>query len=348
MPGQPVIDTRPPDEQRAWWLAQATIALAKYGFDGAEVAWLGHTHNAVFSVMHAARRYSLRLSAQSAATRQRWQSEAMLLSYLHAHTDLIAPQPIAGTDGALYQAWAAQPFAVQSLLFRFVAGENRTPATLTTDDVRRIGIFLGRLHTRLAAFQPDADFVRPALDAAGLFTDAGLYPLSDEAVRLFSPQQRSVMAAVAEAVRGTMAQLGTDQDDYGLIHGDFLLHNILFHAADDAAADDETRVRALDFEYCGYGYYLYDFTPLLWQLKPHADYAAFEQALWEGYTAVRPLTQQQRGLLETFIAGRQVASLRWVAANQHNPHYVGKVGDIIARRVGELQGFLDTGRLRRS
>ena len=117
-----------------------------------------------------------------------------------------------------------------------------------------------------------------------------------------------------------------------------LLQNILFH---------EGEVRALDFEYCGWGYYLYDLTPLLWQLKPQSRYPELEQALWDGYTSIRPLSSRHRELLETFIAGRQVASMRWVAANRHNPAYQGKVEGILAQRTVELQGFLETGMLHR-
>lgn len=332
------IDSRPADEQRHWWLTQAQTALHKYDLASAQVEWLAYTHNAVFEITHTDAKYSLRLSAKIDDTRQRWQSEAALLNHLHTQSDLIAPQPVAGGDSAFYQAWAADPFAVQSLLFRFVAGKNRTSETITVEDVHKIGEFLGHFHNSTSQFQPDNHFTRPSLDADGLFTNEGLYPLVEVSAQLFSPEQDRIMTAVADQVRASMPQLGIEKSEFGLIHGDFLLHNILFH---------EGSVRALDFEYCGYGYYLYDLTPLLWQLKPHNDYAAFEQAIWTGYTNIRPLTDQHRELLETFIAGRQVASLRWVAANQHNPYYVGKVSKIIAQRVQELQGFLDTGTLTR-
>ena len=117
-----------------------------------------------------------------------------------------------------------------------------------------------------------------------------------------------------------------------------MLKNILFH---------ENEVRALDFEYCGWGYYLYDLTPILWQLKPQARYPQLEQALWDGYTDIRPISKRHRELLETFIAGRQVASMRWIAANQQNPYVAGKVESILTKRTAELAAFLETGELKR-
>ena len=157
-------------------------------------------------------------------------------------------------------------------------------------------------------------------------------------MKVFTDKQISVMDTVAEKVKSAMDELGTVDNEFGLIHGDLLLKNILFHEGD---------VRALDFEYCGWGYYLYDLTPILWQLKPQDRYPSLEQALWDGYTSVRPLSERHRELLETFIAARQVASMRWVAANRHNPAYVDKVEGIMQQRTAELQEFLETGELNR-
>jgi Ser/Thr protein kinase RdoA (MazF antagonist) len=83
-------------------------------------------------------------------------------------------------------------------------------------------------------------------------------------------------------------------------------------------------------------------------LKPLSNYKELEEALWQGYTSKRPLTNRHRELLEIFIAARQVASMRWVAANQHNPAYQGKVEAILQQRTAELAGFLETGILNRS
>src|SRR5690606_19497410 len=116
-----------------------------------------------------------------------------------------------------------------------------------------------------------------------------------ENMTVFTNEQFTVMNSITEKVKVAMDTLGQAKDEFGLIHGDFLLKNILFH---------NNEVRALDFEYCGWGYYLYDLTPILWQLKPQARYPQLEQALWDGYSSVRALTQQHRDLLETFIAGR--------------------------------------------
>lgn len=147
------------------------------------------------------------------------------------------------------------------------------------------------------------------------------------------------MQQVGQQVGRVFATLGQTRTSYGLIHGDLHQQNILFH---------EGQARALDFEYCGWGYFLYDFTPLLWQLKLRPDYAELEQALWEGYQAVRPLPSDWRAHLETLIAARQVASIRWLALNHENPSVYPHAQAMMAQRTEELRRFLAEGRLERA
>jgi Ser/Thr protein kinase RdoA (MazF antagonist) len=322
-----------PHYTQADWFASAREIISRW-LPGAQIDWLAYTHNAVFAVEHEGKQYVLRLKpAASPEEIDLQRSEEDLLQRLYH--GLGVPVPVRANYR--YIDDKASP-SYGTVLYEHLEGDERTPATLTIEDMRRIGAFLARLHDANRQFDPSGyfRFARPRLDYAGLYGDKGTYALTSEAAALFNAKERATMEQVQAKVKAAMDSLGTDVAHFGLIHGDLLLKNILFQG-------DE--VRALDFEYCGFGYFLYDLAPLLWQLKPEANYAAWEDALWEGYTVLRRLPP--RDLLEIFIAGRQVASLRWVANNQHNPAYQGKVPAIIQQRISELEGFLATGVLRR-
>jgi Ser/Thr protein kinase RdoA (MazF antagonist) len=311
------------DEQKAWWLEQAKILLTEYNMPDAEVSWLAYTHNAVMKVVHEQGHFVLRL--QDMGKLPNVESEFTILKQLF-ESNIEVPKPVQVMDvpkspivGLLLSHLEGAPFRLAERVIRL--------------DMISIGLYLAKMHN-----VPIKAENRPNLDYNGLFGETGVYRLNEEAKQVFTDEQLTVMDAAAEKVKAAMDELGTGENEFGLIHGDLLLQNILFH---------EGEVRALDFEYCGWGYYLYDLTPLLWQLKPQARYPELEQALWNGYTVIRPLSSRHRELLETFIAGRQVASMRWVAANRHNPSYQGKVEGIMVQRAAELQGFLDTGILKR-
>lgn len=309
------------DEQKAWWLEQATSALITLDMQNAAIEWLAYTHNAVFAVNHNQIPYILRLSLLENAVQVL--SERTILEAL-SRAGLNVPTPME----------TIQSDAISGMLLTYIDGNSPEANSVTLDEMSAIGTFLAQLHQ----VKFDRKLARHALDWNGLYSKDGIYYPNDENMSIFTDEQLSVMNDVSNNVKSAMDELGQSDNEFGMIHGDFLLKNILFH---------ENNVHALDFEYCGWGYYLYDLTPILWQLKPQTRYPQLEQALWDGYTDIRPLTARHRDLLETLIAGRQVASMRWIAANQQNPYVVGKVEAILAQRTAELSAFLETGILKR-
>ena len=322
------------EEQKHWWSTIAQKAIQNYDLTHIQIEWLAYTHNAVFRVQTRDKQFVLRLQLVQ-PKRQNWlTSELAWLRYIRRESDLLAPLPIALKSddkffGEIENVWLA--------LFEYLEGESSAPLALTPHHMRQIGVYLARLHNLSSQFQPDPDFERPRLDFEGLFGETGIYH-SEAATKIFTSEQQHIFEQATAQVRSVMDELGTDRDKFGLIHGDMLSKNILFH---------KQSVCVIDWEYCGWGYYLYDFTPLLWQLKSQDNYQELEDALWDAYTTVRPLSNTHRQHLETLIVARQVASCRWLASNLHNPAVKGTAKDLVAQRVAELQGFLNTGILKR-
>ena len=315
-----IFDDMTIGEQKSWWLEKAKEALSSIEID-ATVEWLAYTHNAVFKLSHYNQIYILRLSLPENSSQV--QAEQKLLTTL-IHAGLAVSEVMNVIEHREFSG----------LLLSYLDGHSPEPMLVTVDEMRKIGQFLAQFHH----VEIGRTIERKSLDWDGLFSKSGIYYPGDENMTVFTETQLSVMDAVAEKVKSAMDEFGQNDAEFGLIHGDLLLKNILFH---------ENEVRALDFEYCGWGYYLYDLTPILWQLKPQVRYLQLEQALWDGYTSIRPLTDRHHDLLETFIAGRQVASMRWIAANQQNPYVAGKVEGILSQRTAELSAFLETGELKR-
>ncbi len=308
----------------------ARKALLHYDLPAYTLELIAQTHNTVFSVATPTQNYTLRASHTHKPDEQ-VASEMALLQALTTHQFPYAtPTPLQNREGN----WVTRIGDKQVVMMTYLEGEFRAPNTLTPEEATQLGQMIGHLH------QWDYDlpetFTRPRLDIGGLFGESGQYALG-EALSLFTPEQISVMKAVVGRVSSVFRTLGVNDYQFGIVHGDLLLPNVIF---------GET-LGILDFEYCGWGYYLYDLTPLLWQLKPEPNYEALKQALWKGYSHVRPKVGMYQQMLEPLIAGRQVASMRWVALNQRNPHISPNATRIIAQRTEELKGFLANGRLKR-
>lgn len=333
-------------QQQQLWLEVAEQALRCWNLRPDSLRLLAYGSKVIIRVKAAGADYALRLYRPGPVNEKWLRSELTWLSMLRRRTDLLAPFPVSapidGGEQMLFELRADRlPAAptVYAALFEFIEGHVMSARELRPIDVFRIGEYLGKLH-RIGQFSPPAGFDRPVLYWEGLFGDESLYASPAEG-ELIGDEQRAILDELAVRLLGPFSKLSSGDDNTGLIHADLLAKNIVFH---------QSTISALDFEFCGWGFFLYDLAPLLWELKGERaqDYAELEVAIWTGYTSIRPVAEEERELLEPFIAARQFASIRWILANLGNPTVKQVAASLIAERCEELKGFLETGILRRS
>jgi Ser/Thr protein kinase RdoA (MazF antagonist) len=313
--------------------------LPAFGLIDYEVTPLQYVNNAVFAVDGPGGQYVLRVHRRGRKPPALIESEMRWLADIHQQTDLCVPVPVPTRNGPLLAPILVEGIdePLSCVLLTWVEGESCKPETTTPEQARQLGDFLARLHNFSAVYQPPLGFIRPSLDWEGLFGERSPYNPGAGA-RIFTPRQVQVMNVVARRVQEVMQVLDADDASFGLIHADFIAKNYLF---------DGDQVCAIDFEDCAFGYYLYDLAPPLLNFSPLPHYAGLKAALWAGYTAQRPLPDYYRDYLETFVAGRHVASCRWIAGNLDNPHVRERAPRILENRRLELEHFLETGRLER-
>lgn len=327
------------------WSEAEAHSLARHilrdvlGWSDAAFTLRARTHHFVYDVQVGKERAMLRLHQMPVeAALQR--GEMDWLRFLSGR-GLLVPRPLFASHDAGLPPLLHNDQRVDFALFAYVEGEAVEQANLTAQQAEQAGVLLARLHLVAQGYQPPENACRPRLDADGLLGEAGLYALDDAALVLFQPQHGEVIQAVSTQIAGLMRELGTGPERFGMIHADLLLKNLIF------APDGEQPARPIDFEYCGPGYFAYDFAPLFWQLKPDARYLELAGAVLEAYARLRPLTGVDLALIEPFIAARHLASLRWLALNRQHPALKGGAAELIAARVAELADYLDTGILRR-
>lgn len=327
------------DKRQQRWLEIAEYVLGAYDMHDAEVRWLAETHNVVLSVTHDAQQYVLRFETANSPDMALLESEALWLKTL-ASNGLLVPYPVIMIQVESDEELKIDDIApvIQGVLFDYLPGKSPTPDTITPEIMGTIGGVMAQMHEIAVRGKPPRTFRRPRLDFSGLFEKSGIYH-PGEGANIFSHEQRRIMDETTDVVRAAMDAVGQRQETFGIIHGDLLFKNILLF---------EDTIRMLDFEYCGFGYYIYDLTPVLWQLKTHPQYRELRDALWDAYCAVRPVMRKARPHLEAFIAARQVASMRWLAGNLHNPAVAASAEQLIATRSDELAGYLKTGELKRT
>jgi len=330
-----VFHSLPQSQQLERLTGAAHQALKRYGLSSVHLEPVSFVNNAVFKCTTDEQSYALRLHRPSYSRADWIRSEMLWSQAIRRQTDLQVPRPISTVAGDLLITMPVDDLdeSIICTLLGWIEGAFLMPNNMSLEQVRAAGEFLGRLHN--FAFVPSPDFVRPHLDADGLFGSSAQYNPGDGA-DIFSEAQKAVFAAVEIRVRDVMQSLGQSPEQFGLIHADFIAKNILFNV---------DGVGAVDFDNCAWGYYLYDLAPALLQFSIEPRYPELREAFLKGYGAVRPVSSDDMVALEGFLAARQVASCRWLAGNLHNPDVRVRAPELIAKRTDELRRFLETGQM---
>ncbi len=308
----------------------ARRALAAYGVAPARLTLLQHLHNTTYRARpgRGDRDFALRVHVPRRHSPAELRSEFRWLEALRA-AGFGVPEPVPARSGAWWAEAAAEGVPEPRLctLLRWVPGRfashRRRPAMLA-----RVGAFVARLHEQATSFRPARDFTRPRWDHHTL---AGRRSPVAAGWRGLSAGQARLFEAVGERVRSACRRLGEAPEVFGLIHGDLTFKNLLFWRGE---------VRAIDFDDCGFGHFLYDLGVLLETLLFRPDYLTLRAALLEGYRRARPLPPRQEALLDTFIAARwvHVGLVIWsrqelAAARAYAPRFMAVVEP-------NLRGFL--------
>ena len=285
--------TKPAQFRRLTSLAHR--ALRDYDLGDVSLSPLQYIQNATWDAQcRSGERYVLRVHAP------RWHDAAAIRSELRWLEALrgdgfIVSAPVRTLRRGLWTTASTEgiPEARVCTLLTWVPGwspkKRRTPAI-----VRAIGRLMARLHEHVSQFRIPESFVRPRWDHSRLFrrdaeTDTGWERLSRRQVRLFQ--------AVSERVAKVMERLGTERRVFGLIHADLIFANVLFHRGETCA---------IDFDDCGFGYFLYDMAILLDRIEMRQDYSTLRAALLDGYRQVRPLAAEHEAYLDLFLLARWV------------------------------------------
>jgi Ser/Thr protein kinase RdoA (MazF antagonist) len=331
----------------------AEAALAAYDLEAVQLTPLMHFFNTTFRIdswrqvpdagqedraAGAGERYVIRIHRPGSQDAVTIRSELLWLLALRRE-GLVVPEPVPTRDGALLTlaSTAGVPEPRHCVVLRWVSGRFLR-ARLGRSHLERVGAFMAQLHRQAERFVVPADFFRKRWDYEGLRSEVLGTDLAQSWAHL-SHTERTLLDAVGARVQQAMHALGEGREVFGLIHADFYERNYLF-------ADGE--VHAIDFDGCGWGYYLFDIGVAFSTLLARPDYPALRQAFLAGYRRVRPLAASHAALIDTFIAGRLMCHVLWLAAHVDEPSYGMRAVRRIAYELGELQSFMDRGSLGQS
>ncbi|MEV7092486.1 phosphotransferase [Amycolatopsis sp. NPDC051045] len=277
----------------------AEAALTAYAVPVARLTPLAHGLNTMFRVDGAdGHRYVLRVQRPDGPGAAQVRAEMAWLATLRRETDLVVPQPVPtrARDLITVVADPAVPEPRTCVLCHWVDGRF-ADERLTAPQLYEVGRFTARLHLHGGRMNGlDRGRVDDLTEFGRTQVDGFSAAVVDRAVTAAGGDQR-IREAVAR-VRAVRAELGYGADAFGLVHGDLHQENYLFHRG---------RVRAIDFDDCGYGHYAYDLAVAVTALAHLPQREELREALLDGYRSVRPdAATTDHAVLAAFAGLRRV------------------------------------------
>lgn len=290
----------------------AHVALAHYAIAPTTLTLVQYRNNAVFHVTApSGEQFALRIHAATNFTGTaptysvpEIESEVRWLMALRHDTDLLVPEPVPTQTGAWVPTVGVDvvPEARACVLFRWLPGRFRRaapqPASYT-----RLGQVMAALHHHAQQFGRPVGFVRPTLDWDTIFGPvSGLGSVAESP--LLTPRECALFHTLTAELRAGMAQVGQHPDTFGLIHADIHPGNYLMLG---------NRVGMIDFEDCGYSYFLFDLAQPVLIVAQLSTAAALQAALLDGYSHVRLLPANVDRMLPIFLAARLLLLIKLYA-----------------------------------
>ena len=292
---------------RARLEAAANAALPLWDLPpGARARLINISENAVFLVtLRSGWKAVLRLHRAAYQTCNAIASELAWMSALRDANIAMVPAALPGKNGKPVQTARFGDASRYFVMFEFVDGAHPDENVDQTDMFYKLGILAARLHRHAAAWQRPSGFARFSWDADALLGPKARWGDWRCGPHL-SAQARAVLTRAEAAVRRNLSQFGKTAQNYGLVHADMRLANLIVR---------DGQITLIDFDDCGSGWHLYDFAAAVSFLEDRAELAEWRAAWICGYAQVAPLGADELAMIDTFVMARRLTLLGWIGSH---------------------------------
>lgn len=280
------IDTEVSRRQTLKEVKQAALrALAEYEADWHSIHFIQLSEHGTFRIeCDGGDQFLLRIHSGN-KPREAALSELEWLAALKSKNVALS-EPVANRAGVFITDTATndgQRF--YATLLKWTEGNFLGRGEHTEESLRKIGAMMAKIHEASLDFKPSVGFSRHTWDIRSFRRDWEHLRahrrsfISDQDFELY-------VAAFAKAIE-QIETFGIDKQNYGIIHADLHIGNIVFQQGEPYP---------IDFGRCGFGYHLYDIAQATMGLEP--PQVVF---FMEGYTRIRKLEDDAFAKIESFL-----------------------------------------------
>lgn len=292
-------------------LAQASLPLWELP-KGSTARLINVSENATYLVEAPdGFRAILRIHRENYHTRRAIECELAWLEALDGAGVVTTPGVYDGRNGDPIQENHVEglPAPRFMVLFHFVEGSAPDEGADMTAGYEELGAIAARCHDHVLAWPKPAEFQRLAWDVKAVFGPDPTWGDWRDAPGV-TPDIAATLDEVERTVRARLAAWGKAPDRFNLIHADMRLANLLI---------DDRGTRLIDFDDCGWGWFLYDFAASISFIEDDPRIPGLKAAWVRGYRTVRNLSAADEAEIDTFVMLRRMALLAWIGSHIEAP-----------------------------
>jgi len=297
-----------PHEEKLKRLEQvAHAAVPAFGLPARSgVRMINLSENATYKVETPdGRRFAMRVHRAGYHSRNAIASELAWVEALRAGSPVITPVPRPGADGELIQTVSIPGMDPrQVVLFAWEEGAEPSEDELL-GPFETLGFVTAQMHAFTRKWPPPEHFERLTWDFEGAFGPMAHWGSWCDGMGL-DREKTALFSRVVDLIEKRLQRFGKDPHRYGLVHCDMRLANLMI---------DGEKTKVIDFDDCGFSWYLYDCATALSFIEHRPDVPQLVDAWVRGYRRALDLPEEDVAEIPTFIMFRRMLLIAWIGSH---------------------------------
>jgi Ser/Thr protein kinase RdoA (MazF antagonist) len=305
------FDELPHDAQLERMNTLALAAVANYDLHAdSAVRLLNYSENYTYLVTCPLKgKHILRVNRPGYHTDEALEAELTWLDSLMATDTVVTARAIRGRDGERLQS--VRPPGVDEprrcVLFEFLPGSapDEENGDTIPGEFEQLGRITAKLHNHVQNWPEARQLSRPVWDFEHTIGNTPNWGHWKHSLGM-TPEIRDIFSQTVDLIKKRLEAYGTGPDNFGLIHADLRLANLLVN---------DGEVQAIDFDDCGFGWFMYDFASAVSFIEDNPILPELRRSWLKGYIKERPLSERDIDELPTFIMLRRLLLTGWLTAH---------------------------------
>ncbi len=298
-------------------IAQLTTMLGEslpcWGISqAAKIKLLNLSENATFSVYDAENDKALiiRVQRKGYSSYSEIQSELAWINALIKDGIINTATPVASITGdPVVLMGEGTDQARYAVAFTRLPGNEPVPGNDLAHWFEIIGELTANMHNHARQWKRPEVFERKLWNFDSMVGENPYWGPWQESMGL-DEEGKKVITKTLSHVSDKLKEYGDKEDVFGLVHADLRMANLLV---------DGDLLQVIDFDDCGFCWYLYDFAASLSFIENEPGASELLQAWIKGYSKVTLLDETSLSMLPVFSIMRRVLLTAWLASHSEIP-----------------------------